>query len=92
VKHDSRGTYKTESVCTRTFLDVFRQVSAGHPFRDELEWSRGDTEEGDNISVLQALPHHRPLVKGLEVSSGTVGRNAVAAERTFVAFPGPSLE
>ena len=86
MKHDNKGTCKVQSVCTRIILDVFREVSAGHPFRDELEWIEGDTEEGNNISVFQAFPYHSLLVKGLEVSSGTVGRDAVASECTFMAL------
>jgi hypothetical protein len=61
------------------FVDVLRQVSARHPFRDKLEWIRGDTEEGNNVSVFQAFPYHNLLVEGLQVSSGTVGREVTAS-------------
>jgi len=45
-KHGRRETYQLESVCIEVFLDVFRQVPARHPIRNELEGSDGDTQEG----------------------------------------------
>ena len=53
------------------FLDVFDQVSVEHPFRNELEGSGSDTQEGDNVSVFQVFPHCNLVVEGLCVSSAT---------------------
>ena len=63
------NTYKIESVCTGVFLDVFRQITARHPFRDELERSGSDTEERDDIFVFQAFPQYGPPVERLRASS-----------------------
>ena len=51
-------------------LDVFSQLPAVHPFRDELKGFEGDTLEGHNVWVIEALPHHRLLAKRLQNSSG----------------------
>ena len=52
--------------------DVFRQVSAGHPFGNELERDHRDMDEGDDVLVFQPLPHHSLFEERLWVSSGTV--------------------
>lgn len=44
--HNRRGTYKPESVCVGASLDVFLQVSARHPTRNELEGNEGNTQQG----------------------------------------------
>ena len=45
-KHDRRVTYQPESVYVGVFFDVFPQVSARHPNRNELEGGDSDTQEG----------------------------------------------
>ena len=86
--YKDNGTYKAESVCTGVFLNVFRQVSTRHPCRNNLEWSGGDTEEGDNIWVFQAFPHHSLPVEGLRVSSGMVGMEVTASTVYLCGFLG----
>jgi len=50
-------------------LDVFRQVSTGHPIRNELEGSDSDAQERYNVWVRQPFPHHGLLAEGLWVLS-----------------------
>ena len=50
--------------------DVFPQLSGRHPFRHELKGFEGDTLEGHNVWVVEALPHHRLLAKRLQNLSG----------------------
>jgi hypothetical protein len=46
-------------------LDVICEIPTGHPIRDELERSGGDTEEGNDVLVFQTFPHYSLLVEGL---------------------------
>jgi len=64
-------TYKAKSVCIGVFVNVFRQVSTGHPFRNKLERGGGDAEEWDNIFVFQVLPHYNLLVESLNLVSSS---------------------
>ena len=58
IKRRETEAHETKSVCFWMLPDVFRQISAGHPFGNELERGRGNTDEGDDVLVFQALPHH----------------------------------
>ena len=50
--------------------DVFPQLSGRHPFRHELKGFEGDTLEGHNIGVIEALPQNGLLAKCLQKLSG----------------------
>ena len=66
IVHDKRGrTYETKSIRSRMRSDVFRQITAGHPFRNQLERGGGDTEERDDVLVIQPFPHDGLLVERL---------------------------
>ena len=65
IQNRRGNTYESEPVCTRVFLDVFRQIAARHPFRNQLERGGSDTEERDDVWVFQAFPQHGPLVERL---------------------------
>jgi len=41
-KHNRRIAYESKPVCIGVLLDIFRQVSTGHPIRNELERSDSD--------------------------------------------------
>ena len=56
------------------FCDIFDQVSIEHPFRNKLEGSGSDTQEGDDVSVCRMFPYYNLLVEGLRVSSATASR------------------
>ena len=55
-------TNKPKSIDAGVFGDVFKQFSAGHPIRDQPELLEllgdGDSQEGDNVWVYHAFPHH----------------------------------
>jgi len=68
--------------------DVIRQVSAGHPFRDKLEWSRGDTEQRDDVFMFQVFPYYCLLVESLRVSSATMDRKVMESMAYFCGFLG----
>ena len=66
IKHDDRrDTYKSKSVHVWTLLDVFREIPAGHPFRDKLERRWSDSQEGNNVWVHQTFIHCSLMVEGL---------------------------
>jgi len=44
MKHDRKDAYEFKSVCIGVPLDVFRQVSAGHPVGNELEGTDSNTQ------------------------------------------------
>ena len=71
--------------------DVFRQVTAGHPFGNELEMRHGDTDEGDDVLVFQPLPHHGLFEERLWVSSTTVNKGVVANMAHIWGFTGTVL-
>ena len=74
---DRRDTYKIKSVGAGVLLDVPRQILAKHPLRDKLERKVGDAQEGDDIWVCQAFPHHSILVEGLrDLSTMADGENS----------------
>ena len=71
--HDRRGnTYETKSIRIRMCPDVFCQVAVGHPFRNQLERGGRDTEERDDVSVVQVFPYDGLLVERLWLSSAVV--------------------
>ena len=86
IRYIGRSTYKKAPICIGVLLEVFRQVLTIHPFRDDLEWGRGDTEEVDNISVFQTFPHHSLLIEGLRVWSGTVNGEVMASRVDLCSF------
>ena len=53
-------------------LDVFCHVATRHPFRNKLERGGSDAKEGDDVWVIQVLPHHSPLVERLHVRLAVV--------------------
>ena len=57
-------------------FDVFRQAAAGHPFRDQLERGGCDTEERDDVLVVQTLPYDDLLVERLWLSSAAASRES----------------
>jgi len=61
------GTYEFKSVCTGVVLNVFRQIPAKHPIRNELEGSDGNTEEWEDVWVCHPLPHYGFLAEALQV-------------------------
>ena len=64
-----KDTHETQSFRLWVVRNVFCQVSAWHPIRDELEWIDGDTEKRDDIWVCQVFPRYSYLVEGLWDSS-----------------------
>jgi hypothetical protein len=76
VGSNANGRYTDEAnvACIWMFSNVVRQVTTGHPFRDELERSRSDTEERNDVLVFQTFPNYSFLVEGLRVSSATTER------------------
>jgi len=78
IIHDRKGnTYKSESVCVWVLPNVFRQVAAGHPFRNNLERVGSDTKKRDDVWVVQVLPHYDPLIERLWFPSAAAGSGAV---------------
>ena len=64
--------------------NVFREVSAGHPHRDKLKGSGSDAEEGDDVWVVQAFPHHCLLIERLWFSSVSVDRERDRADNVLL--------
>lgn len=62
-------TYKSKSICIGVLLEIFRQVPARHPLRDKLEGGYSDAEEGQDVWVCQAFPHHGLVTERLDVVS-----------------------
>jgi len=57
--------YKTEPVGTWVRADVFRQLPARHPDRNELEGSDGDTQKRHDVWVFHAFPNYDFLAEGM---------------------------
>ena len=75
-------THEIESICIWMVRDVFHQVPAGHPIRNELEGIDGGTQKGDNILVRQVPPQCSHLMEGLWVPSAPDNGNL--ARRTHL--------
>lgn len=60
------GTYKLQQVGTGVFLDVLKQVTTWHQFRNELERNEGDAKEGQNVWMSQAFPQDGLAAEGLQ--------------------------
>ena len=43
--------HKTEPICAVVLLDVFRQIPTGRQFQNNLERSRSDTKERDDVDA-----------------------------------------
>lgn len=79
MARDKMCTCKVKSVRARVLLDVIQEVPTGHPFRDKLERG-GDTEEGDNVFMLQAFPYHSLPTECLYLTSGMINGEVTASE------------
>lgn len=68
---------------------MFRELSARHPGRNELEGGGGNAQEGDDVWMRQMFPNNGLPTEGLHVSSeGTeTGGDTVDTH----AWPAPDL-
>jgi len=71
--------------------DVSRQVDIWHPTRNELDRIGGDTQERDDVWVLQALPHGDHLVEGLGISLVLNRGGKMSSQRTVLNICGSPL-
>lgn len=62
-------TYQTVPIDRRVRTNVFQQLSPRHPDRDGPGGTLSDSQERDDIFVLQKFPHYDLLTEGLCVSS-----------------------
>ena len=66
--------------------DIFRKVTTGHPIRDELKGTGGDTLKKDDILMFQVFPHHGNLVECLRASSAHGHRGTWYSKLTSLTF------
>lgn len=85
VQRNKSHTHEIKSVRVWVVCDVSREVPVRHPVRDELERVNSDTQKGDKVWVIQAVPHHCQLVEVLRVSL------ALENKKFHVAINIPSL-
>ena len=63
-----RDTNEVNPVCVWMFPDVVRQVSAMDPFGNQLERSRSDPKERNDVLVFRTFPNYGLLVEALQTS------------------------
>lgn len=83
-------TYETQDICAWTVCNVFHQVPARHPNRNEPEGVDCDTQKWNDVWVRRVFPHHGHTTEGLQSSLENGGMGC--QEHTSLAFCGSPAE
>ena len=68
--HNGRDTHESHLIRIGVVLDVFQQIPARYPIRNELEGGGGNTLKGENIWVFRVFPYYCLFAEGLGFVSG----------------------
>lgn len=58
------------------------QVPVGHPAQNKLEGCDGNTQEGDNVWMVQAFPYYGCLAEPLQTLSAVVNEESSSLSNT----------